>query len=100
MNSGTINNVFNGPQRLVFSETTAEQLAQQLPKGKPIVLRGIGSVSDQAVTDQFGSYLGSHGFRIVTRDTIGMAVPAPERKILIQTGDALTILQIAPSAGQ
>ncbi|MGY4624570.1 hypothetical protein [Bradyrhizobium sp. USDA 4486] len=98
LNSGTINNVFNGPQRLSFTNEVASSLLEKLPPGKPIRLRSIGSASDHAIAEQYGNYLTSHGFQITNRDIIGTLSPPPEESITVTPGDAETIVQIAPQA--
>lgn len=94
----TAHTVNIGPQRLKFDPTIAEELAQKLPKDKPIRLRSVGGNSDHAVANEYQLFLQNRGFNIANRDVIGMMSPPPEHKISIMDAGAQVIIVIAPNA--
>jgi hypothetical protein len=83
---------------LKFDTSIANDLVAKLPSGKPIKARTAGSNSDQAVATEYLAYLQNRGVRLSERMMIGMALPPPEHKIVIDENAQEVVLTIAPSA--
>ncbi len=94
----TAHTVVVGPQRLAFDVAIATDLAQKIPKNVPIDLWSVGSQTDHAIADRYGTYLLSQGFQIANRNLAGMVSPPPENKISIAVGGPRTTITIAPNA--
>src|SRR5262245_40675219 len=60
----TAHTVIVGTQKLRFESAIASELVAKLPSGKPIRLVSIGSASDQAVADQYMTFLKDRGFQV------------------------------------
>jgi hypothetical protein len=80
----TAHTVYVGAAKLRFDPAVAEELLRKIPSGKPVLLRGIGSTSDQAVVTEYQSFLESRGVKI-DRAMIGTLSPPPDQKSLSWT---------------
>jgi len=89
--------VFVGAARLTFEQSIADDLLQKMPSGKQVHIVGIGGQKDQAVVNEYQSFLQSKGFQVV-RSIKGMVSPPPDEKILITDTPNQVIVTIAPSA--
>ena len=88
-----------GPQRLLFDATIGDQLASELPSGKSIEIKAVGSRTDWNIANQYAQYLKAKGFDVsFTRSN--ETVPPLDHKITIRDDPTTSpiIVLIAPSA--
>ncbi len=92
-----IQNYNQAPQRLEYSDDLAAAILSKLMPQKPVIVKVVGGSADQQIGIHYANYLAAHGVQIQLW-SIGMLIPAPDRKISISDqGDKYEVI-IAPNA--
>jgi hypothetical protein len=83
-------------KNLVFSEDIGETLAAKIPKGKYVVVIGVGSTGDWKIAGQYAQFLQNDGYG-VTFEKVGDVSPRPSHNITIDPSFDRYNVTIAPS---